>query len=144
MPALLPDRLRLTERNEIAMKTHPGDPDDFYTADVIPGRISIADLSEARFMAMHHAHPEKIRTYLAKKGMTSADVDRFFERYGIDPERLLKQHRRTVRVRRIGVMVLLLGTIGAFQYPNAIVVDVGILGIGVYMIWTGTIPAGGK
>ncbi|MEJ7590545.1 MAG: hypothetical protein WKF77_03295 [Planctomycetaceae bacterium] len=57
---------------------HPGDPDDFYTADVIPRRISIGDLSEARFMAMHNAHPEKIRTYLAKKGMISADVDRFF------------------------------------------------------------------
>jgi len=123
---------------------HPGDPDDFYTADVIPKRISIGDLSEARFMAMHHVHPEKIRTYLAKKGMNSADVDRFFERYGIDPERLLKQHRRTVQVRVVGVLLLLLGTIGAFQYPNAIVVDFGILGIGVYMIWTGTVPSGGN
>lgn len=132
------------------MKTHLGggeDPensDDFYTADVIPVRISMAVLSEARFMAMHHSHPEKIRAYLAKKGMPSADVDLFFKRYCINPERLLKQHRRAVRVRLVGVMVLLLGTIGAFQYPNAVVVHFGILGIGVYMIWTGTIPSGGN
>ena len=116
--------------------------DDFFTTNRTPARIPITVLSEARFMAMHLAHPETIRAYLVKNGMADHDVDRFFKRYQINPKRLLEQYKRSRQVRVAGMFVFLIGAFGAFQFPDALVIDFGILGIGVVMMWKGRIPIG--
>jgi hypothetical protein len=99
-------------------------------------------LSNARFMAAHHAHPEKIRVFLMARGMSSEDVDAFFRRYKLKPARLLKSYKRARQIRVVGVVVAAIGLFGGACYPGAWVVAPGIICAGVYMVWSGEIPAG--
>ena len=121
---------------------YPENSTTFLKADGTGAQIPITILSQARFMAMNYTHPEKIRTYLESNSMAPCEVDRFFAKYQINPKSLLRQYSRAKQFRLAGIIVFLMGAIAAFQIPNSLVIDFGILGIGVYMMWTGRIPRG--
>ena len=107
-----------------------------------PANVPAMVLSNARFMAAHHAHPEKIRAFLMAKGMSSEDVDAFFRRYKLQPKRLLKSYKRARQIRVVGVVVAAIGLFGGAFYPQAWVVSPAIICVAVYMVWSGEIPSG--
>ena len=97
-------------------------------------------LSNARFMAAHHAHPEKIRAFLMTNGMSSEDVDAFFRKYKMQPERLLNSYKRARQIRVVGVVVAAIGLFGGASYPGVWVVSEAMICVGVYLAWSGEIP----